>query len=172
MFSCVVTQWGYMALARCCFESLRRNVCVLGGRAYESSKKVWWRINLCWSLASQHIWKAELIKSSASGKRQAPTSPGRQDQRIKLEMWGRRPDQGNTDSFENLVEFARNQWSSSTVVPCLKAHISSLQGFFICQTTMLSMTWVGERSIQCSTPAVSAEGDQFIKIWLHHEAEV
>lgn len=49
----------------------------------------------------------------------------------KLEMWGRRLDEGNTDFFENLSEFADTSDSgATTVIPCLKEHISSLRGFF------------------------------------------
>jgi len=50
----------------------------------------------------------------------------------KLEMWGRRLDQGNTDAFENLTTFAESSDSeATTVIPCLKQHISSLMGLFI-----------------------------------------
>ena len=49
----------------------------------------------------------------------------------KLEMWGKRLDQGNTSPFENMSEFARlNDCDITTVIPCLKQQISSLNGFF------------------------------------------
>lgn len=47
------------------------------------------------------------------------------------ETWGKRLDQGNTSPFENMSEFARlNDCDVTTVIPCLKQHISSLNGFF------------------------------------------
>lgn len=49
----------------------------------------------------------------------------------KLEMWGRRLDQGNTDVFENLSEVAEtNDSGATTVIPCVKWHISSLRRLF------------------------------------------
>ncbi|XP_049322931.1 zinc finger BED domain-containing protein 5-like [Astyanax mexicanus] len=49
----------------------------------------------------------------------------------KLEVWGRRLDQGNTDVFENLTEVAETVDSgATTVIPCIQQHISALRGLF------------------------------------------
>ncbi len=49
----------------------------------------------------------------------------------KLEVWGRRLDQQNTDVFENLSEVAENTDSgATTVIPCIKQHISSIKELF------------------------------------------
>ncbi len=49
----------------------------------------------------------------------------------KLEVWGRRLDQQNTDVFENLSEVAENtDFGATTVIPCIKQHISSLKELF------------------------------------------
>lgn len=84
----------------------------------------------------------------------------------KLEMWGRRLDQGNTDFFENLSEFAEtSELDTTTVIPCLKEHISSLRGYF--QTyfpnNSAQYDWVRD-PFSAAAPAdfSSAEEDQFI----------
>ena len=74
-----------------------------------SSKKVWRRLLSDEAGLSQYIWKGELIKSSASGKRQAHLPYLADKTRAlsrELEMWGRRLGPGNADSFEDLGEFA------------------------------------------------------------------
>ncbi len=49
----------------------------------------------------------------------------------KLEMWGRKLEQGNTESFENLTTFSKtNKLTESTVIPCMLEHISALRGHF------------------------------------------
>ena len=49
----------------------------------------------------------------------------------KLEVWDRRLDQQNIDVFENLSEVAETTDSgATTVIPCIKQHISSLRGLF------------------------------------------
>lgn len=49
----------------------------------------------------------------------------------KLAMWGRRLDEGSTDSFENLHEYVdTTDYDATSVIPYIKQHISSLMGFF------------------------------------------
>lgn len=49
----------------------------------------------------------------------------------KLEAWGRRLDQQNVDVFENLSEVAETiHTGATTVIPCIKQHISSLREMF------------------------------------------
>ncbi|XP_062250231.1 zinc finger BED domain-containing protein 5-like [Platichthys flesus] len=86
----------------------------------------------------------------------------------KLEMWGRRLDQGNTDSFENLSEFADTSGTgATTVIPCLREHISSLRGFFqkYFPNNSAQYDWVRD-PFNASPPAdfSSTEEDQFIEM--------
>ncbi|KAM3838159.1 zinc finger BED domain-containing protein 5-like [Diretmus argenteus] len=86
----------------------------------------------------------------------------------KLEMWGRRLDQGNIDSFENLSEFAETSDLGATIViPCLKEHISSLRGYFqkYFPNTSAQYDWVRD-PFSAGAPAdlSSAEEDQFIEM--------
>ncbi len=46
-------------------------------------------------------------------------------------MWGRKLEQGNTESFENLTTFSKtNKLTESTMIPCFLEHISALRGHF------------------------------------------
>ena len=86
----------------------------------------------------------------------------------KLEMWGRRLDQGNIDFFENLSEFAETSDScATTVIPCLQEHISSLRGFFqkYFPDNSAQYDWL-RNPFNAAVPAdfSSAEEDQFIEM--------
>lgn len=86
----------------------------------------------------------------------------------KLEMWDRQFDQGNIDSFENLSEFAEtNGLDATTVIPCLKEHISSLRGYFqkYFPNNSAQYDWVID-PFNAAAPAdfSSAEEDQFIEM--------
>ncbi|KAK7938701.1 hypothetical protein WMY93_002027 [Mugilogobius chulae] len=46
----------------------------------------------------------------------------------KLEMWAKRVERGNIDTFENLSEFVQSyQLDATSVIGCIKNHISSLK---------------------------------------------
>lgn len=84
----------------------------------------------------------------------------------KLAMWGRRLDEGNTDSFENLHEFVdTTDYDATSVIPYIKEHISSLMGFFkkYFPENSSQYDWVRD---PFNTPAPtgfsSIEEDQFI----------
>ncbi|CAJ1059684.1 zinc finger BED domain-containing protein 5-like [Xyrichtys novacula] len=86
----------------------------------------------------------------------------------KLEMWGRRLDQGNTDFFENLSEFADTSDScATTVIPYLKEHISSLRRFFqkYFPDNSVQYDWLRD-PFNAAAPAdlSSAEEDQYIEM--------
>lgn len=49
----------------------------------------------------------------------------------KLDVWGRHLDEGNTAAFENLHEISETSTSgATTVIPCIKLHISTLTQLF------------------------------------------
>lgn len=48
----------------------------------------------------------------------------------KLDMWGRRLEQGDIDSFENLKAFIETNELQNTVVSCMRDHISALKDRF------------------------------------------
>uniref|UniRef100_A0A8C7Y7X1 DUF4371 domain-containing protein n=1 Tax=Oryzias sinensis TaxID=183150 RepID=A0A8C7Y7X1_9TELE len=84
----------------------------------------------------------------------------------KLAMWGRRLDEGNTDSFENLHEFvATTDYDATSVIPHIKEHISSLIGFFkkYFPENSSQYDWVRDPfNAPAPTGFSSAEEDQFI----------
>ncbi|XP_072229039.1 zinc finger BED domain-containing protein 5-like [Leuresthes tenuis] len=86
----------------------------------------------------------------------------------KLEVWGRRLDQPNIDVFENLSEVAETTDSgATTVIPCIKQHISSLRGLFqkYFPINSAQYAWVMD-PFNAAAPAdfSSAEEDQFIEM--------
>ncbi|XP_053171455.1 zinc finger BED domain-containing protein 5-like [Scomber japonicus] len=84
----------------------------------------------------------------------------------KLAMWGRRLEEGNTDSFENLQEFVNTtDCDATSVIPCIQQHISSLMGFFkkYFPENSSQYDWVREPfNASAPTGFSSAEEDQFI----------
>lgn len=59
-----------------------------------------------------------------------PPSSHRQD-RLFYSKGGRRLDKENIDSFENLHEFVdTTDYDATSVIPCIKQHMSPLMGFF------------------------------------------
>ncbi|XP_060771673.1 zinc finger BED domain-containing protein 5-like [Neoarius graeffei] len=48
----------------------------------------------------------------------------------KLELWGQRIEEGDTDSFQNLHSFLGNTSCQNTILPCIQSHISALQQHF------------------------------------------
>ncbi|XP_051952836.1 zinc finger BED domain-containing protein 5-like [Xyrauchen texanus] len=86
----------------------------------------------------------------------------------KLEVWGRRLDQQNIDVFENLSEVAETTDSgATTVIPCIKQHISSLRELFqkYFPNNSDQYAWVMD-PFNAAAPADfrSAEEDQFIEM--------
>lgn len=81
-------------------------------------------------------------------------------------MWGRRLDEGNTDSFENLHEFVdTTDYDATSVIPYIKEHISSLMGFFkkYFPENSSQYDWVRDPfNAPAPTGFSSAEEDQFI----------
>ncbi|XP_073328897.1 zinc finger BED domain-containing protein 5-like [Pagrus major] len=84
----------------------------------------------------------------------------------KLEAWGRRLDQQNVDVFENLSEVAETiHTGATTVIPCIKQHISSLREMFqkYFPNNSAQYAWVMD-PFSAAVPAdlSQAEEDQFI----------
>uniref|UniRef100_A0A673YA89 Uncharacterized protein n=1 Tax=Salmo trutta TaxID=8032 RepID=A0A673YA89_SALTR len=81
-------------------------------------------------------------------------------------MWGRRLDEGNTDSLENLHEFVdTTDYDATSVIPYIKEHISSLMGFFkkYFPENSSQYDWVRDPfNAPAPTGFSSAEEDQFI----------
>ncbi|KAK2847350.1 hypothetical protein Q5P01_010349 [Channa striata] len=84
----------------------------------------------------------------------------------KLVMWGRRLDEGNTDSLENLHEFVdTTDYDAISVIPHIKQHISSLMGYFkkYFPENNSQYDWVRDPfSAPAPTGFSSAEEDKFI----------
>nr|XP_061783570.1 zinc finger BED domain-containing protein 5-like [Nerophis lumbriciformis] len=86
----------------------------------------------------------------------------------KLEGWGRRLDQQNIDAFENLGEVAeKTESGATTVIPCIKQHISCLREMFhkYFPINSAQYNWVMD-PFNAAAPAdfMSAEEDQFIEL--------
>ncbi|KAI4829931.1 hypothetical protein KUCAC02_001591 [Chaenocephalus aceratus] len=86
----------------------------------------------------------------------------------KLEVWGRRLDQGRIDAFESLSEIAETIDSGATaVIPCIKQHITSLLSLFqkYFPTSSAQYDWIID-PFHAAAPAdfSSAEEDQFIEM--------
>lgn len=84
----------------------------------------------------------------------------------KLTMWGRRLDEGSTDSFENLQEFIdASDYDAISVMPHIKQHISSLLEYFkkYFPENSSQYDWVRDPfNAPAPTSFSSAEEDQFI----------
>ena len=84
----------------------------------------------------------------------------------KLAMWGRKLDEGNTDSFENLHELVDTTvYDATSVIPHIQQHISSLLGFFkkYFPENSSQYDWVRDPfNAPAPTGFSSAEEDQFI----------
>ncbi|KAI4804158.1 hypothetical protein KUCAC02_025795 [Chaenocephalus aceratus] len=86
----------------------------------------------------------------------------------KLDIWGRRLDQGRIDAFESLSEIAETIDSGATaVIPCIKQHITSLLSLFqkYFPTSSAQYDWIMD-PFHAAAPAdfSSAEEDQFIEM--------
>lgn len=81
----------------------------------------------------------------------------------KLEMWGRKLKQGNTEPFENLTTFSKtNKLTESTVTPFFLKHISALRGYFQKYNTV-QFDWVRDPfTAPASDDLSSSEEEQFI----------
>ncbi|KAL1278285.1 hypothetical protein QQF64_024958 [Cirrhinus molitorella] len=86
----------------------------------------------------------------------------------KLEMYGRKLKQGNTESFENLTNFSKtNNLTESTVIPCFLEHISALRGHLqkYFQDNSVQFDWVRD-PFTAPTPddLSSSEEEQLIEM--------
>ncbi|XP_050985391.1 zinc finger BED domain-containing protein 5 [Labeo rohita] len=86
----------------------------------------------------------------------------------KLDVWGRHLDEGNTAAFENLHEISETSTSgATTVIPCIKLHISTLTQLFqkYFPNNSMQYDWIID---PFNTPAPadfsSAEEDQYIEM--------
>lgn len=86
-------------------------------------------------------------------------------------------DEENTDSFKNLHEFVdTTDYDATSLIPCIKQHISSLMGFFEKYFPDNREVWLGQRSFQCTNSywfQLCRGGPvHWHDIWLHIETEV
>lgn len=86
----------------------------------------------------------------------------------KLEMWHKCLERGNIDCFENLSEFVESNYlNATTVIPCLKEHISLMKGYFqkYFPDNSAQYDWV-RNSVIAAAPAdfSSAEEEEYIEM--------
>ncbi len=86
----------------------------------------------------------------------------------KLEIWGRKLEHGNTESFENLTTFSKtNKLTESTVIPCMLEHISALRGHFqkYFPDNSVQFDWVKDPfTAPAPDDLSSSEEEQFIEM--------
>lgn len=86
----------------------------------------------------------------------------------KLEMRGRKLEQGNTEPFKNLTTFSKtNKLTESTVIPCFLEHISALRGHFqkYFPDNTVQFDWVRDPfTAPAPDDLSSSEEEQFIEM--------
>ncbi|KAM3861136.1 zinc finger BED domain-containing protein 5-like [Diretmus argenteus] len=85
----------------------------------------------------------------------------------KLDMWGRRLEEGNIDSFDNLKTFIEINELQNTAIPVMRDHISGLKTNFqkyFCVDDSAAYDWIRDPFTTAPSTFSSAEEEQYIDL--------